>query len=163
MQDKPVANVCCRCRKTPAKRWCATSRRDGQPALIARSFSTSAHHSTAVHTYYRKQIDIANLKIWWYVKNGGRATAFIPGGTINPKLFDIHDLTSATHLIASGDTSDEASVQRILDVGKDPTIKARLLQGSVNVARCPHCGTAGRPLRPRPPDHIAGGVLGWAR
>ena len=32
---------------------------------------------------------------------------------------------------------------RIVDVGQDPAAKARLLQGQINVAVCPQCGTGG--------------------
>lgn len=34
-------------------------------------------------------------------------------------------------------------VEQVLDVELDPTIKARLLSGQVNLVVCPHCGTAG--------------------
>ncbi len=37
----------------------------------------------------------------------------------------------------------QARVQQILDVGEDPTAKTRVLNGVVNVARCPHCGSQG--------------------
>lgn len=31
-------------------------------------------------------------------------------------------------------------IDRIIDVGRDPTAKARLLSGQINLAVCPHCG-----------------------
>ena len=34
-------------------------------------------------------------------------------------------------------------VYRIIDVGQDPAAKDRLLQGQINVATCPQCGTGG--------------------
>ncbi len=37
----------------------------------------------------------------------------------------------------------QTPVEQILDVGADPSAKIRLLNGLVNVAVCPHCGTRG--------------------
>jgi predicted RNA-binding Zn-ribbon protein involved in translation (DUF1610 family) len=37
----------------------------------------------------------------------------------------------------------QAPVQQILDVGEDPSAKARVLNGLTNVAQCPHCGFQG--------------------
>ena len=34
-----------------------------------------------------------------------------------------------------------APVQSIIDVGRDPQLKAQFLQGNINVAQCPQCGT----------------------
>ncbi len=36
-----------------------------------------------------------------------------------------------------------AFLERILDVGRDPTAKERLLSGRVNLVTCPHCGYQG--------------------
>lgn len=36
-----------------------------------------------------------------------------------------------------------AQVQTIIDVGRDPEAKSRLLRGQINVAACPQCGNAG--------------------
>ena len=35
-------------------------------------------------------------------------------------------------------------MERVIDVSKDPSTKARLLQGRTNVAACPSCGATGR-------------------
>ena len=37
----------------------------------------------------------------------------------------------------------QAPVQQILDIGEDPSAKARVLNGLTNVAQCPHCGFQG--------------------
>ncbi|MEA3374723.1 MAG: CpXC domain-containing protein [Chloroflexota bacterium] len=37
----------------------------------------------------------------------------------------------------------DARVEQILDVGEDPSVKTRLLNGLINVAQCPHCGSQG--------------------
>jgi hypothetical protein len=36
-----------------------------------------------------------------------------------------------------------APIQRVVDVGQDPKLKATLLQGRLNVATCPQCGNTG--------------------
>ncbi|HPO59828.1 MAG TPA: CpXC domain-containing protein, partial [Anaerolineaceae bacterium] len=36
-----------------------------------------------------------------------------------------------------------ADVQQIVDVARDSQAKARLLNGSLNVMNCPHCGYQG--------------------
>ncbi len=37
----------------------------------------------------------------------------------------------------------DARVEQILDVGEDPSVQTRLLNGLINVAQCPHCGSQG--------------------
>lgn len=47
-------------------------------------------------------------------------------------------------------------VEQIIDVGRDPSAKARLLSGQVNVAHCPKCGfrvALGTPLAYHDPSH----------
>ena len=47
-------------------------------------------------------------------------------------------------------------VEQIIDVGRDPAAKARLLAGQVNVAHCPNCGfrvALGTPLAYHDPAH----------
>ena len=39
--------------------------------------------------------------------------------------------------------SVEADVEQLFDVNTDPRAKERLLGGTVNVVRCPHCGYQG--------------------
>jgi hypothetical protein len=34
-------------------------------------------------------------------------------------------------------------VQQIIDVNEDPSAKARVINGIINIARCPHCGAQG--------------------
>jgi hypothetical protein len=41
-----------------------------------------------------------------------------------------------------------AQVEQIVDVGRDPGAKARLLQGRLNIAQCPQCGFAGNLATP---------------
>ena len=36
----------------------------------------------------------------------------------------------------------QAPVEQVLDVRADPSAKSRVFNGLVNVASCPHCGTA---------------------
>lgn len=38
----------------------------------------------------------------------------------------------------------QASIEQLLDVGRDPAAKARLLSGSLNRAHCPNCGFEGQ-------------------
>ncbi len=48
------------------------------------------------------------------------------------------------------------NVEQVIDVGRDPAAKTRLLAGQVNVARCPHCGyqaALGAPLLYHDPAH----------
>lgn len=42
----------------------------------------------------------------------------------------------------------QAGIRQVLDVGQDPSSKARLLSGSLNVVRCPHCGYEGQLATP---------------
>lgn len=42
----------------------------------------------------------------------------------------------------------QAEVQQLVDVGEDPSAKARLLSGSLNRVRCPHCGYEGQLATP---------------
>lgn len=37
----------------------------------------------------------------------------------------------------------QAPIQQVLDVGEDPSAKTQVLNGVVNVAKCPHCDTQG--------------------
>lgn len=37
-----------------------------------------------------------------------------------------------------------ADVQQILDVGEDPSVREKLLQGTLNIAQCPSCGFQGQ-------------------
>ena len=37
-----------------------------------------------------------------------------------------------------------ADVQQVLDVGEDPSVREKLLQGSLNIAQCPSCGFQGQ-------------------
>ena len=34
-----------------------------------------------------------------------------------------------------------APIESVIDVGRDPQLKAQFLQGNINVAQCPQCGT----------------------
>lgn len=48
------------------------------------------------------------------------------------------------------------NVEQVIDVGRDPSAKTRLLSGQINVARCPHCGfqaALGAPLLYHDPAH----------
>ncbi len=50
----------------------------------------------------------------------------------------------------------QARIQQLLDVGRDPTVKSRLLSGSLNRAQCAVCGfdgTIATPLVYHDPDH----------
>ena len=40
-------------------------------------------------------------------------------------------------------TNFSAPIESIIDVGRDPRLKSRFLQGQINVAQCPQCGTQG--------------------
>lgn len=42
----------------------------------------------------------------------------------------------------------QAALRQVIDVGQDPSAKARLLSGSLNVVRCPHCGYEGQLATP---------------
>jgi hypothetical protein len=49
-----------------------------------------------------------------------------------------------------------AEVYQVIDVGRNPELKAALLSGQINMAVCPSCGTAGQlssPLVYHDPDH----------
>lgn len=45
-------------------------------------------------------------------------------------------------------TNFSAPIESIIDVARDPRLKARFLQGQINVAQCPHCGTQGPMIAP---------------
>lgn len=50
----------------------------------------------------------------------------------------------------------QAPIQQILDVGQDSSAKARVLNGVINVAQCPHCGFQGAVSAPflyHDPEH----------
>ncbi|MFW6115865.1 MAG: CpXC domain-containing protein [Chloroflexota bacterium] len=50
----------------------------------------------------------------------------------------------------------QTPIQQILDVGQDPSAKARVLNGVINVAQCPHCGFQGAMSAPflyHDPEH----------
>ena len=59
-------------------------------------------------------------------------------------------------------TRFSAPVESIIDVGRNPRLKARFIQGHVNTAQCPQCGTQGpmtAPLLYHDPDHELALVL----
>src|SRR5574341_2217194 len=41
-----------------------------------------------------------------------------------------------------------ADIEQLFDVGEDPAAKQRLLSGTTNVVRCPHCGFQGNLATP---------------
>jgi hypothetical protein len=41
-----------------------------------------------------------------------------------------------------------APIESIIDVGRDPSLKGRFLQGRLNIAQCPHCGSQGAMAAP---------------
>ena len=41
-----------------------------------------------------------------------------------------------------------APIESIIDVARDPQLKARFLQGQFNIAQCPQCGTQGPMIAP---------------
>ena len=53
-------------------------------------------------------------------------------------------------------TNYSAEVHQVIDVGRNPELKAALLSGQINVAVCPSCGTAGQlssPMVYHDPEH----------
>jgi hypothetical protein len=55
-----------------------------------------------------------------------------------------------------------APIESIIDVGRDPRLKAQFLQGNINIAQCPQCGTQGpmtAPLLYHDPAHELALVL----
>ncbi len=55
-----------------------------------------------------------------------------------------------------------APIESIVDVGRNPQLKARFLQGQINIAQCPQCGTQGpmtAPLLYHDPAHELALVL----
>lgn len=59
-------------------------------------------------------------------------------------------------------TRFSAPIESIVDVGRDPQLKSRFLQGQINIAQCPQCGTQGpmtAPLLYHDPKHELALVL----
>ncbi len=55
-----------------------------------------------------------------------------------------------------------APIESIIDVSRDPRLKSRLLQGQINIAQCPSCGTQGPMTAPflyHDPEHELALVL----
>jgi hypothetical protein len=59
-------------------------------------------------------------------------------------------------------TRFSAPIESIIDVGRDPQLKSRFIQGHINVAQCPQCGTQGpmtAPILYHDPAHALALVL----
>ncbi len=72
-----------------------------------------------VMDYARKQIDLANIKLWWYQRKSSQQLAYLPGGNIGQELFQAE--TSPEKILSrltrghKSTVRSEAELQKILD------------------------------------------------